>query len=135
MKAKGLKVVQRIMNGSLVSVVSTFERRRDLIIEEEKMKVKALKVVQRIMNATLVQVLEGWRDRTEGEMQKRAEEKQTRVDSAPQQRVLKCTLIRSMCRDRVSMFQCWRERAEHKRRRYSVYVLYWYGEFASRACV
>ena len=88
------------------------------------MKGKALKVVQRIMNATLVQVLEVWRDRTEEEMQMRAEEKQTRVEGARQQRVLKCTLQRSERRLRVSIFQRWRERAERKRTRYSVYLLY-----------
>ena len=42
---KALKVVQRMLNGALVS---TFERCRDHIIKEKQMKNTALKMVQRM---------------------------------------------------------------------------------------
>ncbi len=49
MKAKALKVVQRLMNSALVGC---FERWHDQVVQEKQMKARALKVVQRLMNRT-----------------------------------------------------------------------------------
>ncbi len=87
MKCKAFKVVQRLMNGALVSsferwrdhtqeakrlvraaqkvmsrwmtgaLGSCFERWRDHIVEERLMKGKAFKVLQRMMNGALVYML------------------------------------------------------------------------------
>jgi quinol monooxygenase YgiN len=66
MRAKARRVVQRMINVTLVHV---FELWRDKSGEEKQTRVKSLKVVQRMLNATLVQVLEVWRDRTAVEKQ------------------------------------------------------------------
>ena len=99
--AKAQKVVQRLMNGALVS---TFEMWRDQIMEEKQMRAKARKVVQRMLNATLVQVLEVWRDMT-------AEEKQMKSKALKVvQRMLNATL--------VQVLEVWRDRtAEEKQMR------------------
>jgi hypothetical protein len=54
------------MNGALVS---SFERWRDHIIEEQQMKKKALKVVQRMLNGASVSAFERWRDNITEEKQ------------------------------------------------------------------
>jgi hypothetical protein len=58
-ESKKRKVVQRLMNGALVS---TFQRWSDHIIEEKQMKSKALILVQRLMNGSLVSTFEMWRE-------------------------------------------------------------------------
>ena len=59
-KRNAVKVVQRVVNGALVS---TFERWRHHILEEKRMRMKALQVVQRLMSGALVSAFERWRDR------------------------------------------------------------------------
>jgi len=57
MKAKALKVVQRLMNRGLVE---GFERWRDHVAEEKQMKAKALKVVHRLLKSALVVCFDKW---------------------------------------------------------------------------
>ena len=57
MKAKALKVVQRLMNSALVE---GFERWRDQAAEEKQMKAKARKVVQRLMRSCIAYAFGRW---------------------------------------------------------------------------
>ncbi len=64
MKSKALKVVQRLMNGALVS---SFERWRDHVIEEKQMESKA----QRLISGALVKVFGRWRNNVIGALRER----------------------------------------------------------------
>jgi hypothetical protein len=80
------------MNGTLVS---SFERWRDHIIEEKQMKKKALKVVQRLMNGALFSAFEGWRDHIMEEKHMRAKARKV------VQRLMNATLVHA--------FEGWRD--------------------------
>ena len=95
MKAKALKVVQRLMNRGLVE---GFERWREHVVEERQMKAKALKVVQRLMNRGLVEGFERWREHVVEERQMKA-------------KALK-VVQRLMNRSLAVAFECWADYTE-----------------------
>ena len=97
MNSKALKVVQRLMNGVMVSA---FEGWRDHIIEEQQMKNKALKVAQRLKNGALVSAFEGWRDHIIEEKQMRAKARKV------VQRLMNATLVHA--------FEGWRDQTSAK---------------------
>jgi hypothetical protein len=79
MKAKALKVVQRLMNRVLVQ---GFERWRDQADEEKQMKAKALKVVQRLMKNCIASAFGRW------------------IEHAVQEKELDLKSLRVVCRRR-----------------------------------
>ena len=68
-KAKALKLVQRLMS---LALVQGFERWRDSGVEGKEMKAKARKVVQRLMNMQKVRAWERWLTNTQEQKRLRA---------------------------------------------------------------
>ena len=75
MKSKAVRVVQRILNATLVQVIELWRYQTS---EQKQMRVKARKVVQqlqrRILTETMVQVFELWRYHTAEEKEMRSKD-------------------------------------------------------------
>jgi hypothetical protein len=113
-KAKAMKVVQRLMKGVMIL---GFERWHDHLMEEKQMKAKALKVVQRLMNRVLVEGFERWWDRVSEEKQMKAnaraeEERRKAVMQRVVKRMQHATLTSGLLR--------WREQVRELRRQQGI---------------